>query len=122
MSSIDLNTLSTTASKAYLYWTLVGAVGGAIFAGGRKVWQISNEKSYTVQNEWIDPPLRCVYHTSRVAASTGWGGGVGGLAAATAPLAVPLYMLWLKRQEELKQKQQQQGSRSKSGQSGSNSN
>lgn len=79
------------SKKLYAKWILLGAVSGAVFSGLRKIQCICREPCFEVHNELLDPAIRGVYQTSRVAFHAGIGAVVGATAAATAPVSIPLY-------------------------------
>lgn len=76
-------------------WVGVGALSGSIISGVTKMNKIMNEPSTSYKNDVIEPPIRMIYHTCRIASHTGLGAFIGGTTALTAPLSIPMYC-WYK--------------------------
>lgn len=76
------------------YWVLIGAGSGAFFSGLEKFSEIWIEPPVKYDNKLFEIPIRGVYHISRVAGYAGWGAAIGGAAALTAPISIPLYIYW----------------------------
>jgi len=71
-------------------------VSGGFLSGSYKFVDIVSDCSPKYQYSLVEFPMRGVYHASIIAAHIGWGGIVGGFAAATAPISIPTY-IWINR-------------------------
>lgn len=70
---------------------LAGAFIGGVSSGLYKMYDIAKEPEYTYINSFIEVPIRIVYHISRIAGHTVWGALIGGTAALTSPISMPIY-------------------------------
>lgn len=88
--------------SALATWVGIGALSGGIISGCDKIGDIFYENQPVYSMPLIEKPIRCVYHTSRVAAHASWGSIIGATVAATAPISIPLYMYWKSNTAEKK--------------------
>lgn len=94
------------AHRVAMVWVGVGAGTGGLISGCDKIGEITFEKEPEYVYPLIERPIRVVYHTTRVAGHAGWGAGIGGFTAATAPVTIPFYMYWRSCQDEVDRQKQ----------------
>ena len=88
------NISNISPSQIVAIWIGIGSVSGALISGFDKISDICDEPTPKYKNAFIERPIRGVYHASRVSGYSGWGAFIGGFTAATAPVSIPLYILW----------------------------
>ena len=79
--------------KAAKVWVAAGAATGGFYSGAIKFCQICDEPSRKYRIPEVEGPIQCVYSASIIAAHSGWGAAIGGIAAATAPVSMPIYFM-----------------------------
>lgn len=78
-------------------WVLVGSVTGALLSGIHKICEILNEpskKKFTYP--LLERPIQGVYTMSRITGHAGFGAFIAGFCALTAPVTIPLYIIYAK--------------------------
>lgn len=81
-------------------WVGFGSFTGAMISGFDKLYKISNEPTPNYKNDTIEKPISVVYNITRIAGSAGLGAFIAGTTALTAPISVPLYIMWKNKDNE----------------------